>query len=96
MLIATTIISRGKNFPALRYLQNTASMDSNEKAIQILGRLVRQSEGKDKAYLDDLMFPGHYLTRHAKHRKAYYKKEKLKVLIVPSKVKLKITSKVNK
>lgn len=96
VLIATTIISRGKNFPALRYLQNTASMDSNEKAIQILGRLVRQSEGKDKAYLDDLMFPGHYLTRHAKHRKAYYKKEKLKVLVVPSKVKLKITNKVNK
>lgn len=61
-------------------------MDSNEKAIQILGRLVRQSEGKNRAYLDDLMFNGHYLTRHGKHRKAYYQREKLKVLIVNSKV----------
>ena len=61
-------------------------MDSNEKAIQILGRLVRQSEGKNKAYLDDLMFTGHYLTRHGKHRKVYYQKEKLKVLVVNSKV----------
>lgn len=85
ILISTTIISRGKNFPTLRYIQNTASMDSNEKAIQILGRLVRQSEGKDKAYLDDICFTGKYLTRHSKHRKNYYLKEKLKVI----KVKLK-------
>lgn len=92
VLIATTIISRGKNFPTLRYLQNTASMDSNEKSIQILGRLVRQSEGKSKAYLDDLMFPGHYLARHAKHRRAYYKKEKLRVLDVKSRVKVTISS----
>ena len=82
ILIATTIISRGKNFPTLRYLQNTASMDSNEKAIQILGRLVRKHESKSKAYLDDLMFPGNYLSRHARHRKNYYKKEKLKVIEV--------------
>lgn len=82
ILISTTIISRGKNFPELRYLQNTASMDSNEKAIQILGRLVRKSEGKNKAYLDDIVFQGHYLLRHGKHRKTYYQKEKLKVIIV--------------
>lgn len=85
ILISTTIISRGKNFPTLRYLQNTASMDSNEKAIQILGRLVRQSEGKNKAYLDDIMFKGHYLTRHGKHRKTYYQKEQLKVIIIKAK-----------
>lgn len=85
VLISTTIISRGKNFPELRYLQNTASMDSNEKAIQILGRLVRQAEGKSKAYLDDLVFSGRYLLRHGKHRKVYYQKEKLKVIIVKQK-----------
>lgn len=82
ILIATTIISRGKNFPTLRYLQNTASMDSNEKAIQILGRLVRKHESKNKAYLDDLMFPGKYLARHARHRKVYYQREKLKVIVL--------------
>ena len=85
ILIATTIISRGKNFPTLKYLQNTASMDSNERAIQILGRLVRQHASKDKAYLDDLMFNGRYLSRHAKHRNRYYKEQSLKVI----KVKLK-------
>src|SRR5699024_533273 len=55
ILISTTIIYRGKNFPDLRYLQNTACVDSNEKSIQILGRLVRQSSSKNKAYLDDIV-----------------------------------------
>lgn len=85
ILISTTIISRGKNFPTLRYLQNTASMDSNEKSIQILGRLVRKHESKKRAYLDDFMFPGNYLSRHGRHRKVYYQKEKLKVLIIENK-----------
>lgn len=82
ILIATTIISRGKNFPTLQYLQNTASMDSNEKSIQILGRLVRQHASKNRAYLDDLVFPGHYLMRHGNHRKTYYQRENLKVILV--------------
>ena len=82
ILISTTIISRGKNFPTLQYLQNTASMDSNEKSIQILGRLVRQHESKKKAYLEDIMFPGSYLSRHGKHRKNYYKKQGLKVIVI--------------
>lgn len=85
ILISTTIISRGKNFPTLKYLQNAASMDSNEKAIQILGRLVRQHADKSKAYLDDIMYNGKYLSRHAKHRKSYYKNEKLKVITVKEK-----------
>lgn len=80
ILISTTIIARGKNFPLIKYLQNTASMDSNEKSIQILGRLVRQHASKSKAYLDDLIFPGHYLMRHGNHRKVYYQRENLKVI----------------
>lgn len=80
ILISTTIISRGKNFPLLRYLQNCASMDSNEKSIQILGRLVRTHESKKKAYLDDIAYNGSYLTRHANHRKRYYLAQKMKVI----------------
>lgn len=80
ILISTTIISRGKNFPLLKYLQNCASMDSNEKSIQILGRLVRTHESKKKAYLDDICYTGHYLTRHGNHRKRYYSSQKLKVI----------------
>lgn len=80
ILISTTIISRGKNFPLLKYLQNCASMDSKEKSIQILGRLVRTHESKKKAYLDDIAYCGRYLTRHANHRKQYYIKQKMKVI----------------
>lgn len=80
ILVSTTIISRGKNFPTLKYLQNAAGMNSNEKSIQILGRLVRKHESKSKAYLDDLAYQGTYLSRHSKHRVRYYKKEKLKVI----------------
>lgn len=82
ILIATTIISRGQNFPELKYLQNTASMDSNEKSLQILGRLARTSMNKKKAYLDDLQFPGNYLKRHGNHRRMYYQKENLRVIKV--------------
>lgn len=80
ILISTTIISRGKNFPELKYLQNASSIDSNEKSIQILGRLVRQHSSKQKAYLDDLFYYGKYFKRHGNHRKNYYIKEKLKVI----------------
>lgn len=82
ILITTTIIARGKNIPSLKYLQNIASIDSNEKSIQVLGRLVRMDESKNKAFLEDIVFPGRYLSRHGRHRKNYYIKEGLKVIVV--------------
>lgn len=80
ILVSTTIIARGKNFPKLRYLLNTASMDSQEKSIQFLGRLVRKDESKSKVYLDDLHYPGNYLSRHGNHRRKYYQDQGLKVI----------------
>ena len=80
LLVATTIISRGKNFPDLKYLMNAACMDAHEKTIQILGRLVRLSASKKKTYLDDICYPGSYLYRHSKHRVAYYRKQGFKVI----------------
>lgn len=82
ILVSTTIIARGKNFPKLRYLLNAASMLSNEKTIQFLGRLVRTDSSKKKVYLDDLHYPGPYLNRHGKHRKQYYQKQELKVILL--------------
>lgn len=82
ILVSTTIIARGKNFPKLRYLLNTASMDSQEKSIQFLGRLVRTDESKNRVYLDDLHYPGNYLSRHGRHRKQYYQKQELKVILL--------------
>ena len=82
ILVSTTIIARGKNFPKLRYLLNAASMDSQEKSIQFLGRLVRTDKSKKKVYLDDLHYPGDYLDRHGKHRKQYYQRQELKVILL--------------
>lgn len=82
ILISTTIIARGKNFPLLRLLINAASMDAQEKSIQFLGRLVRTHKSKSKVYLDDIHYPGSYLNRHGKHRKQYYQKQELKVILM--------------
>lgn len=82
ILISTTLIARGKNFPLLKYMINAASMDSQEKSIQFLGRLVRTHKNKNKAYLDDIQYPGRYLNRHSKHRKKYYLNQKLKVIVI--------------
>ena len=80
ILVSTTIIARGKNFPKLRYMINAAGMNSQEKSIQFLGRLVRTFKGKDRVYLDDIQYKGNYLSRHSKRRSRYYKEEKLKVI----------------
>lgn len=83
ILVTTKIIFRGKNLPLLRYILNLSSMDSKEGTIQLLGRLVRKSEQKTKAYIDDVLFPGSYLMRHGRHRKNYYIGEQLKVIQLP-------------
>lgn len=80
ILVSTTIIARGKNFPKLRYMINASGMNSQEKSIQFLGRLVRTFEGKDRVYLDDIQYQGDYLSRHSKRRARYYKEEGLKVI----------------
>lgn len=82
ILVSTTIIARGKNMPLLKCLINAASMDTREKTIQILGRIVRTHASKNKVYLDDIQYPGDYLARHAKHRKNYYYQQRLKVVYV--------------
>ena len=87
ILIATTIISRGKNIPLLQYTCNASSMDAEERTIQLVGRSVRLHHSKSKAVIDDLIFPGKYLTRHGNHRRNYYLRENLKVIKVPRKAK---------
>lgn len=85
ILVVTTIITRGKNMPLLKYACNAASMDGEEKTIQLLGRLVRTHISKSVAYMDDLIFPGKYLSKHGRHRKNYYLREDLKVINIPHK-----------
>lgn len=87
ILVATTIISRGKNIPLVKYTCNAASMDAEEKTIQLVGRSVRKHQSKTKAIIDDLIFPGKYLTKHGNHRKNYYLRENLHVINIPRKPK---------
>lgn len=80
ILVSTTIIARGKNFPLLRAMINAGSMKAQEKSIQFLGRLVRRHASKTKAYLDDIHYPGKYLDNHGKSRRRYYQEQGLKVI----------------
>lgn len=80
ILVSTTIIARGKNFPLLKSMINTGSMKAQEKSIQFLGRLVRTHSSKTKAYLDDIHYPGKYLDNHGRSRRRYYQEQGLKVL----------------
>ena len=80
ILVSTTVIARGKNFPLLKCMINLGSMKAQEKSIQFLGRLVRSHSSKTKAYLDDLHYPGKFLENHGNYRRRYYKEQGLKVI----------------
>ena len=82
ILVSTTIIARGKNFPLIKAMINAGSMKAEEKTIQFLGRLVRSHSSKSKAYLDDIHYPGRYLDNHGRRRRNYYIKQQLKVIRV--------------
>ena len=82
ILVSTTIIARGKNFPLLKAMINASGFKAEEKTIQFLGRLVRLHKSKSKAYLDDIQYPGYYLGRHSRARIRSYKKQGYKVINV--------------
>lgn len=76
ILIASMIIKRGKNLPALKTLVNAAGGDSEATVLQILGRGLRKQEGvKEKLWMYDFWDKGKYLRRHSYHRVIYYKKQ---------------------
>ena len=87
ILVSTTIIARGKNFPLLKVMINASGFKAEEKTIQFLGRLVRLHKSKSKAYLDDIQYPGHYLGRHSRARIRAYKKQGYKVIQITKKFK---------
>lgn len=80
VLIASLILTRGKNFPLLRVLINAAAGDSQERVSQLMGRLERKSDTKKNAIMEDFFDEGRYFKRHSKHRLIYYKKERFKVI----------------
>lgn len=82
ILVSTTIIARGKNFPLLKSMINVSGFKAEEKTIQFLGRLVRLHKSKSKAYLDDIQYPGHYLGKHSRARIRSYRKQGYKVILI--------------
>lgn len=82
ILISTTIIARGKNFPLLKVMINASGFKAEEKTIQFLGRLVRLHKSKSKAYLDDIQYPGYYLGKHSRARIRSYRKQGYKVILI--------------
>lgn len=87
ILVSTTIIARGKNFPLLKSMINASGFKAEEKTIQFLGRLVRLHKSKSKAYLDDIQYPGHYLGKHSRARIRAYKKQGYRVINITKKFK---------
>lgn len=80
ILISSFIIKRGKNFPLVKYLQNAAGSDSQETIWQIMGRLERTHDSKNRAHMEDFYDEGVYLKRHSKHRIQYYLDTGFKVI----------------
>ena len=68
---------------------NASGINSQEKTIQFLGRLVRTYKGKSRVYLDDIQYQGNYLSRHSKRRARYYRSEHLKVIDLSKSFKFK-------
>lgn len=82
ILVTSYIVKRGKNYPLIRYILNASGSDSNSTISQLMGRGERTHESKSKVYMDDMFDKGKYLLRHSKHRVNYYKKEKVKVILL--------------
>ena len=80
ILVSSLIIKLGQNMPLIRYMQNAAGGDSQINALQLIGRILRKHESKEKVYYEDLYDEGFYLKRHSKHRILWYKKEGFKVI----------------
>lgn len=74
-VICTTVFGEGVDVPSLDVLINAKAQDSSVDAIQLAGRVMRTWEGKEKAFVVDILDEGHpYFSKHSKNRiKAYTK-----------------------
>ena len=69
MVIATKVFSEGIDLPNLNVLINAKAQISYIDYLQMIGRVLRKVEGKDKAFIIDFYDYGcKYLTSHSKER----------------------------
>jgi superfamily II DNA or RNA helicase len=76
IVICTTIFGEGVDVPNLDVLINAKAADSSVDAFQLLGRVLRKTPEKTKAFVVDVYDQGcKYLERHSKNRVRIYKTE---------------------
>lgn len=71
-IIATAAWKEGVNIPSLNIIINAAGYRSSTPVIQMAGRGLRASEGKDKAIIVDFLDIGRFLSEHCVERLQTY------------------------
>ena len=74
------IVQKGLNIPILNVLINYSANKGKNQTIQMLGRITRKYEGKDKAYFYDFYDKSEYLKEASKNRIKVFKEEGFNVL----------------
>jgi superfamily II DNA or RNA helicase len=75
ILIATTLADEGLDIPSLDALILGGGGKSSTRAYQRVGRVLRPSEGKEKAMILDFIDAAPYLDGHSQARLALYRHE---------------------
>lgn len=81
ILIGTIIFQTGINIPEITHYINARGLKSEIATVQALGRALRLHETKKEVYIYDFLDKERYLGKHAKARRASYKKLGLEVKI---------------
>jgi superfamily II DNA or RNA helicase len=80
-----SIVSKGVDIPNLDVMINATGNLSAITSIQSLGRVLRKSEGKDKAIYIDFIDKGEYLKEHSEHRLKILKEQGHDIKIMKAK-----------
>ncbi len=73
VMVNTLFLQRGLNLPKVSLIINNAGGDYPATPLQILGRGVRLSQGKEIFIFEDLFYNAHYSRHHEKSRLNAYK-----------------------
>jgi superfamily II DNA or RNA helicase len=75
VVFATSVFGEGVDVPSLGGIINAKAQDSQVDTIQLAGRALRKSEGKDYSLIIDFEDSQSYLKKHAEKRKFLYEQE---------------------
>ena len=84
-IFTISIAAEGLDIPDLDIVINGAANSGVVKSVQILGRVLRKAEGKDKAVYYDFVDKGKWTNKHSKNRMKAFKKEGHEVKVITSK-----------